>query len=101
MKRGCASEQLDALKQALFMMRVVVDMLVQAAYIALQIAMALFWLLVPFAGESTIAQVVAELQFWFNKLVMVMVDAMRRLADMFFNIIFWSGPLGQALKTIV
>ena len=101
MKRGCASEQLDALKQALFMMRVVVDMLVQAAYIALQITMALFRLLVPFAGESTIAQVVAELQFWFNKLVMVMVDAMRRLADMFFNIIFSSGPLGQALKTII
>ena len=101
MKRGCASEQLDALKQALFMMRVVVDMLVQAAYIVLQITMALFRLLVPFAGESTIAQVVAELQFWFNKLVMVMVDAMRRLADMFFNIIFSSGPLGQALKTII
>ena len=29
MKRGCASEQLDGFKQALFMARVIVDVLVQ------------------------------------------------------------------------
>lgn len=79
----------------------VVDILVQAAYAVLQIVMALFRLLIPMGSESVISQIVAELQFWFNKLILIMVDGIRRLADMLFNLIFSSGPLGQALKQIV
>lgn len=70
-------------------------------YALLQIVMALFRLLAPFGGESAISQAVYELQFWFNKLLLIMADSVRRLADMFFNLIFSSGPLGQALKAIV
>lgn len=101
MKTGCASEQLDGFKRSLFMIRVVVDTIVQTMYIILQIAMALFRLLIPSAGESVVAQISAELSFWFNKLVVIMVEAMNRLADMLFELIFSSGGLGQALKAIV
>lgn len=101
MKGGCASEQLDELKQGLFMFRMVVDTVVQAAYIVLQIAMALFRLLIPSTGASVVSQIMAEINFWFNKLIIIATEALKRLPDMIFDLIFSNGPLGQAMKKIL
>ena len=102
MKQGCAAKQLDAFKQSLFMVRTVVNTIVQAAYIVLQMGIALFKLLIPSTGgKSAMAQVMTEINFWFNKLILLMVEAIKQLANMLFNLIFSSGPLGQALKSIV
>lgn len=101
MKGGCASEQLDALKQGLFMVRTVVDTMVQAAYIVLQIAIALFRLLIPSPGASVVGQIMAEINFWFNKLIIIAIEALKKLADMIFDLIFSSGPLGQAMKKVL
>lgn len=101
MKQGCASVQMDALKQTLYTLRVVVDTIVHVLYILLQMAMCLFRLLIPTAGETAIGQIVTELYFWFNKLVIIAVDAIKKLADLLFNLMFSLGPLGSALKSIV
>ena len=99
MKKGCASVHMDSLKQGLLMFRVVVDVVVKVMYILLQIAMCLFRLLISIAGGMN--EVAMELEFWFNELVIIMVDAMKRLADMLFNMIFSIGPLGSVMKTVL
>lgn len=101
MKRGCASVQMDGLKQAMYMIRTVVDTVVKGMYIVMQIAVCLLRLMVPASGETVVNQIVTEMNFWFNELVVIMVESIKRLADMMFNMIFSSGRLGAALKTIV
>ena len=101
MKQGCASVQMDGLKRALFMVRIVVDTIVQVTYIILQIIICLFRMCIPLLGESGMGQIVAELEFWFNKLIIIMVQSIKKLADMLFNLIFSSGPLGSVMKTIL
>lgn len=101
MKKGCASVQVDALKVALFATRAVVDTIVHVLYILLQMAMCLFRLLNPLSGESIIAQVVSELYFWFNRLVILTVDALKKLSDILFNMLFALGPLGSVFREIV
>jgi hypothetical protein len=101
MKKGCASVQMDGLKKALFMVRIVVDTIVQVVYMILQIVIALFRLIIPMNGENEFGQIVAELEFWFNKLIIIMVELIKQLANMLFNLIFSTGPLGSVMKTIV
>jgi hypothetical protein len=101
MKRGCASVQMDGLKQALYMVRTVVDTFVKSLYIMMQIAVCLLRLLLPSPGDSVVGQVIAEMNFWFNELIIITVESVKRLADLLFNLIFSSGRLGETLKTIV
>ncbi len=99
MKRGCASVYMDSMKQGLLMFRVVVDVVVKALYIVMQIFICLFRLLVSIAGGMS--EVAAELEFWFNELVILIVDAIKRLADMLFNMLFSLGALGSAMKSVL
>ena len=101
MKQGCASYQLDGAKQTLFMVRTVVDTVVYVGYIVMQIFVTLFRLLIPTGSATVFGEIMAELDFWFNKLVLVMVDSIKQLANMLFNLIFSTGPLGLVMKTIV
>jgi hypothetical protein len=101
MKRGCASVQMSGLKHALFMIRIVVDTIVQVYYIVLQIAICLFRLIIPMNGETEFGQIMAEIEFWFNKLILIIVESIKQLANMLFNLIFSSGPLGSVMKTIL
>ncbi len=101
MKKGCASVQMDGLKKALFMVRVVVDTMVQVIYILMQIAIALLRLVIPMNGENEFAQILAELEFWFNKLIIIIVESIKQLANMLFSLIFSIGPLGSVMKTIL
>jgi hypothetical protein len=101
MKKGCASVQMDGLKRALFMVRVVVDTIVQVMYILMQITIALFRLIIPMNGENEFGQILAELEFWFNKLIIIIVESIKQLANMLFNLIFSTGPLGSVMKTIL
>ena len=100
-KRGCASYQLDGIKKALFMIRAIVDTIVRIMYIIYQIIICLFRLLLPFGGEAGIKEIMAELSFWFEELINVMLQAIKQLANMLFNLIFSTGPLGSVFKTIV
>lgn len=90
---------LDSFKQSLMMVRVVVDMIVKALYIVMQFFITLFQILVPRKGF--LDQILKELEFWFNQLVILMVDALKSLADMFFNLIFSLGPVGSAFKAML
>jgi hypothetical protein len=101
MKRGCASEQMDGLKQSLFAVRVVVDTVVRTMFLILEIIVCLFRLLIPGNGESEYAQIMAELDFLFNELINTIIEAAKQLANMLFNLIFSSGDLGAAMKEIV
>ena len=101
MKKGCASVQMDGLKRAMFMMRVVVEVIVQVGYIVMQIGICLFRLVVPTNGEAEYGQILAELEFWFNKLVLLVVESIKQLANLLFNMIFSTGPLGSVMKMIV
>ena len=101
MKKGCASVQMDGLKRAMFMMRVVVDVIVQVGYIVMQIVICLFRLVIPTNGEAEYGQILAELEFWFNKLVLLVVESIKQLANLLFNMIVSTGPLGSVMKTIV
>jgi hypothetical protein len=42
----------------------------------------------------------AELEFLFNELIILAVKSMKELANLLFNMIFTTGPLGSAMKTI-
>ena len=101
MKKGCASVQMDGLKKALFMIRIVVDTVVQVMYIIMQIATCLFRLVIPTNGETERGQIRTELEFWFNKLILLVVESIKQLANMLFNLIFTSGPLGSVMKNIL
>jgi hypothetical protein len=100
MKRGCASVQMDSLKKALSMLRVIMDTIVQILFRVLQIFICLFCLLLPTNGATEISNIMAELKFLFNELIILAVKSMKELANLLFNMIFTTGPLGSAMKTI-
>jgi hypothetical protein len=101
MKKGCSSVQMDGLKKALYMIRVVVNTIVQVYYMILQMAICLMRLVIPITGETAINQIITELNFWFNKLLLIVIEAVKQLANLLFNLIFTSGPLGTLFKFIV
>lgn len=101
MKRGCTSEQLEGVKQSFMSVRVVIDPIVQAIFTILQIIVCLFRMVISLNSESDMAKLRAELDFLFQKLVTIILEAMKQVADMLFNLIFSLGPLGQAMKEIL
>ena len=44
---------------------------------------------------------VLEMQFWFQKLITFFIAALEEIANILFQIIFDTGPFGQALKAVV
>lgn len=101
MKTSCASVQLDTMKKALRMVRIVVDKIAEAVYIEFQIIICFFRLLIPNSSSEDIQQVVVEIQFWFNKLITFMIKAVEELANILYQIVFDTGPFGQALKVVI
>ena len=101
MKQGCASVQMDSLKKSLFMLRTIVDTIVQSLYIIMQIIVCLFRFALPLNGEVEMGQIMSELEFWFNELVIKIVESVKQLANLLFNMIFSTGPLGSVMKTIL
>jgi hypothetical protein len=101
MKQGCASVQMDSLKKSLFMLRTIVDTIVQSLYIIMQIIVCLFRLALPLNGEVEMGQIMSELEFWFNELIIKIVESVKQLANLLFNMIFSTGPLGSVMKTIL
>jgi hypothetical protein len=101
MKKGCASVQIDGLKKSLSMLRIIVDTIVNAFYMTMQIIVCLFRLLLPLNGDVEVGQILAEIEFWFNQLILLIVQSIKELANMLFNLIFSSGPLSSVMKTIL
>lgn len=95
----CASVQLQILKVLLGYMRNVLHMLVQAAFIIINLIMNLLRLCVM-TGEN-MQPILNDIQFWFMKLINLLVDLLKVLGDMMFSIIFDTGGLGSAMKEIV
>lgn len=98
MKQGCASVQMNSMKSALMMMRSIVDTIVQTLYILLQIVICIFRMLLPVDDKG---QVRGELNFWFQRLLILIVEAIKVLADLMFDLIFSTGPLGSVMKAIL
>jgi hypothetical protein len=101
MKTSCASVQLSSLKQALRMVRIIVDKIVEVLYIEMQIIFCLFRLIIPGSSTDDINQIVQEVKFWFDKLVDHIEAAIKELANILYEMVFNTGDFGQALKEVI
>jgi hypothetical protein len=95
----CASIQLQVLKIMLGYMRNVLHMLVQAAFIVLNLILNLLRLCVM--TGSNMQPILNDIQFWFMKLINLLIDLLKVMGDMVFSLIFDTGGLGSAMKDIV
>ena len=77
MKSTCASVQVSTLRRALRIVRIVVDKIVEFNYVMFQIGICFFRLLVVGASREDPQQVTAEMQFYFERLVQMFVDALK------------------------
>lgn len=98
MKRGCASTQLDSVKSSLYIVRTIVDVVVETLYYVLQIFICLFRFMVPSTSETSYGEIIAEIDYWMTKLITKMIDSLKHLANLLFNLIFSTGPLGSVMK---
>jgi hypothetical protein len=97
-KQRCAAVQLDHLKTVLMAVRKIVDTIVATYYILMQIVLGLFRLLIPGLDSS---QVVAELEFWFLKLIGIAIDTIKQLVNMLFRMLFNMGEFGKIMKEVI
>jgi hypothetical protein len=101
MKRGCASVQMNGLKIALMMVRKVVDTIVTIYFDMMQLAMCLFKLMIPSSSGISFEETLAEITFWFNKIITSIIEVVKQMANLVFDLVFTLGPLGSAMKTII
>lgn len=101
MKSSCASVQLDTLKKALRIVRIVVDKMAEFVYIQFQLVICFFRLLIPSGSVQDVSQVVKEIQFWFDRLIQFMIQALEEIANILFQLVFDTGPFGKALKDVI
>jgi hypothetical protein len=95
---SCASRQLEHLKEAMQIARRVVHLLVEMAYIAMQIAVTIFRFMLPGADISAITK---ELEFWFIRLMTMLADSITAIANLMFRMVTDSPGLGQAMKELI
>jgi hypothetical protein len=98
MKQSCASVQINSMKKSFMMLRIIVDSIVEFGYIVLNMLMCVFRMMLPLDDKGQIA---GELAFWFNKLLVLMVESVKAIADLIFDMIFSTGPLGSHMKSIL
>jgi hypothetical protein len=101
MKVSCASVQIDSLKKALRVVRIVVDKMVETVYIQSQILICIFRLLIPGSTAQDRQMIITEMEFYFEMLVNNILAAMEEIANIVFTLIFETGPFGQALQGMV
>ena len=57
--------------------------------------------MIPTIGKAEYGQILAELEVWFNKPVLLVVESIKQLTNLLFNMIFSTGLLGSIMKMIV
>ncbi len=76
-------------------------MIATIMYSTMQFALCLIRRLIPIGGESSVRAAMAELGFWFNKLIISLGGIVKQLADMLFELIFSFGDLGPGIKKAI
>lgn len=100
MTRSCSSKQLERVHDALRIARRLVHLVVEATWYFISLVLALLRLLLPMSSE-TIDSIIGEIQFWFVKLILLLSESLKQIANLFFRVIFDSGGFGSAMKTII
>ena len=97
-KQKCSAVQINHLKTILMMVRTVVDTIVSTFYILIQILLGLFRMLIPGMDAS---EVIAELEFWFLKLIGIAIEAIKQVVNMLFRMLFNWGEFGKVMRDII
>ena len=100
-KGACFATRFTPMKDVLYGIRRVVHMVATIMYSTMQFALCLIRLLIPIGGESSVRAAMAELGFWFNKLIISLGGIVKQLADMLFELIFSFGDLGPGIKKAI
>jgi hypothetical protein len=95
----CAATQLERLQDALRIARRVVHMIVEFQYILVNLIFAFARLLI--AAEDFLEATLAEIEFWFLRMVMLIWESLKEIGNLIFRVIFDSGGFGSFLKWIV
>jgi hypothetical protein len=95
----CASVQLQVLKIILNYMREILHILVQAAFIVINLGINLLRLCLM-VGQN-VTPIMNDIQFWFLKLINLLDELLKTVGDMFYQIIFDTGGLGSVMKDII
>lgn len=97
----CASVQMERLQDSLKIARRVVHIIVETNWIILNIGLSLLKLLLFGGGGESQTETIQEVEFWFTRLVLLVADSLKELANLVFRVVFDSGGFGSAMKVII
>lgn len=80
-------------------LRRLLHVVVETTYYVFSLALSLLRLLLPSSDEGTRDDIITEIRFYFNKLVTLIFESIKEMANLAFQMIFEIGGLGQVFTT--
>jgi hypothetical protein len=100
LEQGCASMGLEKLRMLMNMARLVVHIIVEVFIYTMNLVLTLFRLILVAGNAAANASATKELLYWFNKIILIVAESLKEVANLLFKLVFGDGR-GRQLQEII